>query len=374
MPFSPVHEILEELRAGRMIVLVDDEKRENEGDLVCAAERITPEVVNFMVTHARGLLCVAMDGPDCDHLELTPQGSVNTAQLGTAFTISVDAHERFGITTGVSATDRATTIRLLSDPTTQPADLNRPGHVHPLRARAGGVLVRTGQTEGGVDLCRMAGLRPAAAIIEIMNADGSMARRPELEALCSTHHLKMCRVADVIAHRLRSEKLVERIGVAPFASEYGDFRLIAYRSRVDPLPHVALCLGRVGVEPVEEPVLVRVHAHNLLGDVFADRASPSGRILQQAMQQIQAAGEGAVLYLRQPGAGTGLLKELQTMHWSGGPPRSDIAADATTNVGIGSQILLDLGVRRLRLLTNHPLPYGLDGFGLSVDEFVPIEL
>jgi 3,4-dihydroxy 2-butanone 4-phosphate synthase/GTP cyclohydrolase II len=315
-----------------------------------------------------------MDPQLCDALELTPQSSVNTAQLGTAFTVTVDAHERFGVTTGVSASDRATTIRLLADPETRPADLSRPGHINPLRARPGGVRVRTGQTEGSVDLCRLAGLRPAAAIIEIMNDDGSMARLPGLRQLCDRYNLKMAKVADVIAYRMAREKLIERIEEAPFDTDYGRFHLIAYRSKVDPLPHVALCKGRVGQEAeIPDPVLVRVHSQNLLGDVFGDSQRPTGRALHEAMHRIQEAGEGAVVYMRQDAMGSGLLKQLQTLHRDENEPPS-VRTDMSTNIGIGSQVLRDLGLRRLRLLTNHAHHYrGLEGFGLSVDEFVRIQ-
>ena len=377
MAFAPVSEIVQELRAGRMIVLVDDEHRENEGDLVIPAELVTPQIVNFMVREARGLLCVAMHPDCCDRLKLAPQAGVNTSHLGTAYTVTVDAHTRFGTTTGISAADRATTIRMLADPQTRPEDLARPGHVQPLRAREGGVLVRTGQTEGSVDLCRMAGLQPAAAIIEIMNEDGTMARVPELQAFCQRHNLKMCTVADVIATRLAGEKLVERINEAPFRNEHGEFRLIAYRSKVDPLPHVALVTGRVGAEPIDEPVLVRVHPQNLLGDVFGDTTQPTARSLQESMRLIQQAGEGAIIYMRQDSMGTGLLKQLQTL-LVGGQPLDERAgsadhhhSEAGMNIGIGSQILRDLGLRKLRVLTNQPHHYhGLEGFGLSIVDYV----
>ncbi|MBI1373031.1 MAG: 3,4-dihydroxy-2-butanone-4-phosphate synthase [Phycisphaera sp.] len=377
--FAPVNEILDELKAGRMVVLVDDETRENEGDLIVAAEHITPEIVNFMVTHARGVLCVAMDPADCDRLALPPQANVNTASLGTAFTVTVDAHQRYGVTTGVSASDRSTTIKLLADPKTQPADLLRPGHINPLRCRTGGVLVRTGQTEGSVDLCKLAGLRPAAVIIEIMNDDGSMARRPELEALCAEHNLKMCTIADVVAHRLEREKLVERVAEAPFETPEGEWTLVAFRSLVDPLPHVALCLGRVGREVINDPVLVRVHAQNLLGDVFTDLRQPTASTLRKSMQMVQAAGEGAVVYIRQDAMGAGLLQRLETLHGANVDDAvadgflEQLRSDSRTNIGVGSQILHDLGLRQLRLLTNHPQDYhALAGFGLSIVENVAI--
>ncbi len=377
--FSGIPEILDDLRAGKMVVLVDDEQRENEGDIVCAAEHVTPDVVNFMVKVARGMLCVALDGAICDQLDLAPQSPSNTTQRGTALTVSVDAHEKYGITTGVSAADRATTIRLLARPDATAGDFARPGHVNPLRARRGGTLVRTGQTEGSVDLCRLAGLRPAAAIIEVMNDDGTMARRPQLAALCREHGLKMCTVADVIAHRMAREQLVDRVDEAPFVCSDGEFRLIAYRSQTDPLLHVALCKGRVGRAVIDDPVLVRVHSQNLLGDVFGDEQQPSGRLLHEAMRQVEAAGEGAILYLRCEGMGRGLLQRLQTLHLSAS--HAEAAGESPQlarpiqrfDYGIGSQILHDLGVRRLRLLSNHPLHFhALEGFGLSIVEHVPM--
>lgn len=393
----PIPEILEELRAGKMIVLVDDEHRENEGDLVCAAEHVTPAVVNFMLREARGVLCLALSGEICDRLDLAPQSAINTAQHGTAFTVSIDASPQFGVTTGVSAADRATTIRVAVDEGAEPDDLNRPGHVNPLRARNGGTLVRAGQTEGSVDLCRLAGLKPAAAIIEIMNEDGSMARLADLQRLCRKHHLKMCSVADIIQYRLQRERLIERIDTAPFDSEFGRFTLIAYRSKVDVLPHVALVCGDVGrldatgcPVVIDEPVLVRMHSQNLLGDVFGDLEAPSGRVLHASMRAICQAGRGAVVYLRHEGMGTGLLKRLQTLHHPhhgpgehghvaagehkdhlGGASR---APTVKQDYGIGSQILRDLGIRKLRLLTNHPIqPTALEGFGLSIAEFVAVD-
>jgi 3,4-dihydroxy 2-butanone 4-phosphate synthase/GTP cyclohydrolase II len=377
----PIPDILADLRAGRMIVLIDDETRENEGDLVCAAQFITPAMVNFMVREGRGVLCVSLPGDWCDRLDLKPQTMVNTTQRGTAFTVSVDAHERFGVTTGVSAADRAATIRVLADPAARPDDLARPGHVNPLRARDGGVLVRAGQTEGSVDLCRLAGLSPVAVIIEIMNEDGTMARLPDLEKLCRRHDLKICSVAEVIQYRLQREKLIERMETAPFENELGKFTLIAYGSVVDPLPHVALVCGDLGRldatgQPIEvnEPVLVRMHSQNLLGDVFGDVHDPSSRLLKASMRAIQQAGRGAVVYLRHEMMGTGLLRRLQTMRRPDDTrPAVPPAHHGSDAYGIGSQILRDLGIRKLRLLTNHPFhPTALSGFGLEISEFVPV--
>ena len=390
-----IADILEDLRRGRMVVLVDDESRENEGDLVCAAEHATPEAVNFMLREGRGMLCVALAADVCDRLEPGPQSGVSTAPRSTAYTVTVDADPRFGVTTGVSATDRSRTIQLLIDDRTVPADLNRPGHVQPLRARAGGTLVRAGQTEGSVDLCRLAGLRPGAAIIEVMNEDGSMARRDDLEALCRKHDLKMCSVADVIAHRMERDTLVRRVESAPFETDLGTFDLIAFRSEVDPLPHVALCCGGVGavndrgeVEVIDEPVLVRMHSQNLLGDVFGDATQNTGSTLRRAMKTIQDAGRGAVVYLRHEAMGTGLLQRLQTLHREPEQLRQDAervrvgASQATPGVappknkldyGIGSQIVRELGITRMRLITNHPFtPTALSGFGLTIEEFVPL--
>ena len=381
---NPISDILEELRAGRIVVLVDDESRENEGDFICAAEHVTPQTINFMLREARGVLCLALSGDICDRLDLRPQSSINTSLHATAFTVTIDAHERFGVSTGVSAADRATTMRVAIDEQSVPADLVRPGHINPLRARVGGSLVRAGQTEGSVDLCRLAGLKPAAAIIEIMNEDGSMARLDDLKTLCARHNLKMCSVADVIQYRLEREKLIERVDEASFESEWGRFHLIAYRSAVDSLLHVALVCGELGRrdatgQPVEisEPVLVRMHSQNLLGDVLGDVGDPTGRVLRRSMQMIQQHGRGAIVYLRHEGMGKGLLKRLQTLHdLAHHPPRDEHSLrSGPGDYGIGSQILRDLGIRKLQLLTNHPVhPTALSGFGLEISEFVPVEV
>lgn len=392
----PIPDILQDLRDGKIVVLTDDEDRENEGDLVCAAEFCTAEVINFMLNQGRGMLFVALDGPTCDRLDLQPQTAVNTTQRGTAYTVTVDATARFGITTGVSAGERAQTIRTLADPATTPTDLDRPGHIQPLRAREGGVLVRTGHTEGITDLCRLAGLRAVGVGIEVMNDDGSMARQAQLDTLCAKHNLKSCSVAELIEYRMQRDQLVERIDTIPFTNDSGDWTLIAYRSVVDPFPHVALVCGDLGRrdgsdEPIDcsDPVLVRMHSQNLLGDVFGDAMQPSQHTLRESMRMIQEVGRGAVVYLRHEGMGRGLLKRLQTPVPVGGagevsanegprfggsqetpgmaPPRN------TMDYGIGSQILRDLGVRHLRLITNHPFtPNALSGFGLTIDAFVPL--
>ena len=386
----PIPDILEALRRGKMIVLVDDEQRENEGDLVCAAEYARPQIVNFMLREGRGMMCVALGGEICDRLKLEPQSRINTSLHSTAYTVTVDAAQHYGVTTGVSAGDRATTIQRLAAPSSEPADFDRPGHMQPLRARDGGSLVRAGQTEGSVDLCRLAGLNPAAVIIEVMNEDGSMARRDDLEKLCQKHDLKMCSVADVIHHRLTRDKLVQRLDTVPFENDIGQFNLVAYESAVDPFPHVALTCGDVGQLDdfgqsidIEEPVLVRMHSQNLLGDVFDDLTQPSGRTLRQAMSMIHRQQRGALVYLRHEGMGSGLLKRLQTARDERSAAPVDIGANQPSpgiypprnaqGYGIGSQILRDLGIRQLKLITNHPFtPTGLSGFGLSVAEFVPV--
>src|SRR5947208_3835721 len=317
MAFSPIPEVLEDLKAGKPIVLVDDEDRENEGDLVYAAERVTPEAINFMVKQARGVVCLALTADRCDKLHLHSQVQVNTAQLGTAFTVTIDAHPKFGVTAGVCREARANTIEVAIAEDAQPQDLLRPGHINPLRARDGGVLVRAGQTEGSVDLARLAGMKPAAVICEIMRDDGEMARRPELEAFCRQHDLKMCTIAELISYRLRSEQFVKRIETVSLPTAWGVFTLHAYQSLVDPQPHLALCKGGVGDRDAqgnaiihEEPVLVRVHSECLTGDVFGSAKCDCGPQLATAMQMIEKAGKGVLLYLRQEGRGIGLVNKL----------------------------------------------------------------
>ena len=369
-----------------MIVLVDDEDREDEGDLVCAAEFATPEAVNFMVRQARGLVCLTLTGEACDRLDLIPQAAANTAQLGTAFTVSVDADPKFGVTTGVSAQDRSRTIQAAIAPGAVPADLRRPGHVFPLRAQKGGVLVRAGQTEGSVDLARAAGLRPAGVICEIMNDDGSMARRPELETFCDAHGLKMCSVAQLIEYRLKRDSLVRRVESVDLPTRWGEFRLHAYESDVDPQPHLAICKGGVGeygpdgrAAEADEPTLVRVHSECLTGDVFGSQRCDCGPQLDTAMQTIEAEGRGVVLYLRQEGRGIGLLNKLHAyklqeegLDTVEANRRLGLPVDKR-DYGIGSQILRDLGLRQLRILTNNPKKiHGIDGFGLEIVEQVPV--
>lgn len=388
MPFSSIPEILDELQAGRMIVLVDNEDRENEGDLVIAAEYCTPQSINFMLKEARGLICLALTPQRCDELQLHSQVERNTAQLGTAFTVSIDAHPRFGVTTGVSAPDRAKTIEVAIAQDTQPKDLLRPGHINPLRCREGGVLVRAGQTEGSVDLARAAGLKPAAVICEIMRDNGEMARRPELEVFCRQHNLKMCTIAELIAYRLQQEQFVHRIESVALPTRWGEFQLYAYQSDVESQPHLALCKGGIGeldesgrAAVHQEPILVRVHSECLTGDVFGSARCDCGDQLSAAMQMIEAEGKGVLLYLRQEGRGIGLTNKLhayklqeQGVDTVDANIRLGLPVDKR-DYGIGSQILRDLGLRKLRIMTNNPKKiHGLEGFGLSVVEEVPIRI
>lgn len=392
---APIPAILEDLRQGRMVILVDDEDRENEGDLVCAAELITPEIVRFMTRHTPGYLCLALTGEDCDRLELHPQTAINTSLRSTAMAVSIDGHPRHGVGTGISASDRAKTVRVAVDPRSGPADLVRPGHMVPLRARDGGVLVRTGQTEGSVDLVRLAGLRPAAVISEISREDGEMARMPDLEVFAREHDLKICSVEQVIHHRLERERLIHRVEPAagsPIETDHGPFTLFAFQSVVDPLPHIALTVGGIGslnaaghVIEHSEPVLVRMHRRNVLGDIFGDRSQPTNRVLAASLDAIQKEGRGALVYLRPSGVGEGLLGRLQTLTTPMG--RTADAPDLTDprgvgaravpmdrrDFGVGGQILRDLGVTRLRVLSNHQLKlHGLAAFGLEISETVPI--
>jgi 3,4-dihydroxy 2-butanone 4-phosphate synthase / GTP cyclohydrolase II len=385
-PFSTIADALTDLAAGKFIVLVDDERRENEGDLVCAAELITPAMVNFMLTSARGVLCVAMPRQRCHELDLQPQAPENTATLGTAFTVTIDAHPKFDVSTGVSASDRCTTIRRLADPEAVADDFNRPGHINPLMARDGGVLVRAGQTEGTVDLLRLAGLRPAGALIEIMNEDGSMARVPDLVKFCARHGLKMCTVADLIEFRQQREKVIERTETIQLPTRYGTFTLHAYKSMVDNEPHLALCCGGVGERGPDgqavlhdDAVLVRVHSECLTGDIFGSMRCDCGDQLHDAMCLIQAEGKGAIVYLRQEGRGIGLRHKLQAYQLQDqgldtveANEKLGFPADKR-DYGVGAQIIRDLGLRKLRILTNNPKKVSrLEVYGLQIIEQVPI--
>ena len=306
--FGTIEQAIDDLRNGKIIIVADDEDRENEGDLVCAAELVTPETINFMAMHGRGLICLALTGERCDQLGLAQMADRNTEALGTAFTVSIDAERRFGVSTGISAADRAATIHVAINPASTPADLRRPGHVFPLRARPGGVLQRVGQTEASVDLSRLAGLVPAGVICEILNADGTMARRPELEIFARTHGLTFVTVAQLVAYRLGSENLVHRVAEARLPTEYGEFHIIGYHNDVDKAEHVALVLGHVAGE---KDVLVRMHSKCLTGDVFGSRRCDCGPQLHAAMRKIGEAGKGVIVYLDQEGRGIGLLIKLQ---------------------------------------------------------------
>jgi 3,4-dihydroxy 2-butanone 4-phosphate synthase/GTP cyclohydrolase II len=380
-----IEDILADLRAGKMIVLVDDESRENEGDLVCAAEKVTPQVINFMARRGRGMICLPLTSARADALGLHPQVTENTALHGTAFTVTVDAAS--GVSTGISAADRARTVEVICRDDARPADLVRPGHMFPLRARDGGVLVRAGQTEGAVDLARLAGLKPLAVICEIMNEDGTMARRGDLKRFCEMHGLRMCSVEDVIRYRLRSERLIERGVEIDLPTRLGTFHLIAYTSVVDPQPHLALCLGGVGAlgpdgRPVvhDEPVLVRVHSECLTGDVLGSLRCDCGPQLHTAMRRIAEAGKGAVVYVRQEGRGIGLINKLRAYKLQIERGLDTVEANIhlgfeadRRDYGIGNQILRDLGLRALRIMTNNPRKiYGLEGFGLRIVERVPL--
>ncbi len=392
---APLSDILTDLKAGKMIILVDDEDRENEGDLVCAAEHITPAMINFMVQHTPGYLCVALSSEECERLELHPQTSFNTSLRATPMAVSVDGHTRHGVGTGISASDRAKTVQIIADPNSGPDDLVRPGHMVPLRARDGGVLARTGQTEGSVDLMKLAGLRPASVISEICNGDGEMSRMPELESFAKKHDVKICSVEQIIHHRLGEERLVHRIepmGGTLIDTDHGTFNLIAFQSIVDPLPHLALTLGDVGhlgpdgaVVESTEPTLVRMHRRNLLGDIFGDQTQPTNKTLASSLQAIQTEGRGALVYLRPSGAGEGLLKRLQTIQTDGVVDSNQPNLQGPGGVGeralpmdhrdfgVGSQILRGLGLSKLRVISNHPSHMtNLSAFGLEITETVPV--
>jgi 3,4-dihydroxy 2-butanone 4-phosphate synthase/GTP cyclohydrolase II len=368
MPFASIQDAAADIREGRMIIIVDDEDRENEGDLVCAAEKATPEIINFMARHARGLICLPLTEDRCDELHLTTQVADNTSFHGTAFTISIDA--RKGVTTGISASDRATTILTAVDSQTRPQDLARPGHIFPLRAKKGGVLVRPGQTEASVDIARIAGLYPAGVICEIMNEDGTMARLPELKDFAGAHRLKMIRVADLVRYRISKEMLVRRVAETDLPTVYGRFRAIAYENIINNDVHLAMVMGDV---TTTEAVLVRVHTENVTCDMFGSLVDDTGFQLHTALEKIAGAGRGVVLYLRQREHSLDLVHQLRTyaLMQERGLGKKEASMETgyglNRDYGIGAQILHDLGLRRILLLTNHPPKVAaLEGFELEV--------
>jgi 3,4-dihydroxy 2-butanone 4-phosphate synthase/GTP cyclohydrolase II len=374
-PFCDVPAALEEMRAGRMVIIVDDEDRENEGDLTMAAEKVTPEAINFMARFGRGPICLSLTEERCDFLRLGPMTSANESAFGTAFTESVEARE--GVTTGISAADRARTIRVAVDPASRPSDLVRPGHIFPLRARKGGVLVRAGQTEASVDLARMAALDPSGVICEIMSDDGSMARVPELSDFCRQHNLKMITTAEIIRYRMVNERLVERQGEAIVPTRYGDFRMIAYRSALDGQSHVALVRGELHA-PGAPPPLVRMHTHCLPGDVFGATWCECGAVLDQSLRRIAEENRGAIIYLHQTSLGFTVEQfqgkpTLQFHRDRALPTLPENQRTRQRDVGVGAQILADLNLRRIRLLTNHPRRVAaLEGFDIEIAEHIPI--
>jgi len=383
--FSEIPEVLEELRRGNMIVLVDAEDRENEGDLVCAAEKVTPEIINFMAKFGRGLICLPLVPEKCDELGLYPQTVDNTARFGTAFTVSIDAAE--GIETGISASDRARTIQAVIADKAKPSDLARPGHIFPLRARQGGVLVRAGQTEGAIDLMRLASLKPASVICEIMNEDGSMARVPELLKFCGQHKIKIASISKLIEYRLQRESQIKRLECVNLPTDYGEFTLIAYESVTSAEPHLALCKGDIGRldendKPIEqhEPILVRVHSECMTGDLFHSQRCECGYQMITAMKMIEQAGKGALIYLRQEGRGIGLTNKLrayklqeQGLDTVDANLKLGFVADRR-DYGIGAQICRDLGLREIKILTNNPKKISrLEVYGIKIVEQISLK-
>ncbi len=377
MEFGTVEQAIADIKAGKLILVADDEDRENEGDLICAAQLVTPELINFMIKKAGGWICLALTGERADQLRLPQQSEHNTEEQRTAFTVSIDAAARFGVTTGISAQDRARTIRVAVDPATTPADLRRPGHIPPLRARDGGVLQRVGHTEAAIDLTRLAGVYPAGVICEVLNEDGTTAKRPQLEKFAAEHQLTFITVAQLVAYRLQSERLVHRVAEARLPTDFGLWKVIGYKNDVDHHEHVALVFGDVSDN--EDSVLVRMHSRCLTGDVFHSLRCDCGWQLHTAMQKIATEGRGVIVYLDQEGRGIGLLNKLKAYELQ------DTGADTVEaneqlgfkpdlrNYGIGAQILLDLGLKKIRPLTNNPRKLvGLEGYGLEVEDRVAI--